>query len=163
MSAVPAEGWVFSADLDEDVRSWLRVGGRHLWGGARSLGKERQQPVLFLRAGPPRARWLGSGVVLEPEERWKAFGVWVECRRVLKRPLPALPEKHGSSDRPEVAEILRAGAPAWENRALAAKIGLAGFRFTTPYLDDDEDLRVSASDWERLFRLQPGLRDLTKA
>jgi hypothetical protein len=131
-----------------------------MWDSARSVGKEPDQPVLFMLEGPRPPLWLGSGRILEPEERWKVLGVLVECREVLSHPLPALPTKLEDLARPEVADLVDAGAHRWENRTLATRIGLTGFRSRTPFLEEMVDLQLSPGDWEHLLVLQPALRKL---
>jgi len=160
VSPVSSGGWVFCAETDDEVRTWLRPGVQHLWGSARSMGKERGQPVLFLLEGPRPPLWLGSGKIIEPEERWKVLGVHVECLEVLRHPLPSLPTDREGISRPGVASLIQAGAHRWENRTLATRIGLAGFRSHTPYLEEMVDLQLSSGDLEHLLVLQPGLYKL---
>jgi hypothetical protein len=160
VSPDPLNGWVFCADQEDDLRTILHPGVQHLWESARSVGKEPGQPVLILYEGPDPPLWLGSGKIIGPEERWKVLGVHVECREVLRHPLPSIPSHREGTMRPEVADLLKAGAPRWENRSLATRIGLTGFRLHTPFMEEAADLRLSAGDSELLFVLQPTLRKL---
>lgn len=148
---------------DEHLRSMLRPGTVRLWEDARTIGKTPGQPVLFLQTRERGAAWVGSGVITGMDERWKAFGVFVETRTVLARMLPTesrdaagLPTKGpGSAD-----SIRTRGMAAWENRTLAARMGFEGFRSRTPYLEEGRDIRLTASDWSVLCQLQPSLRSL---
>jgi hypothetical protein len=157
------EGWVFLGFPDEHLRSMLRPGTVHLWEDARTIGKIPGQAVLFLQTRERGAAWVGSGVVTGVEERWKAFGVYVETRTVLahmlttvKRNPDSLPDR---GDR-AVDSIRSRGMAAWENRTLAARIGFGGFRSRTPYLGEERDIRLTASDWRVLCQLQPSLSSL---
>lgn len=103
---------------------------------------------------------MGAGVVGSVEERWKAFGVYVETRTILPRMIAAMtgdPDRHPTSGNLAVDSIRSQGMAAWENRALAARVGFAGFRSRTPYLEETRDLRLTASDWAVLCQLQPSL------
>jgi|GEM_PF-6155958 len=163
MIANQVEGWVFVGFPDEHLRSMLRPGSIRLWDDARTIGKLPGQPVLFLQTREHGAAWVGSGVVTSMEERWKAFGVYVETRTVLARMLgtvaldPDIPPK----GKPRTVDSIRSqGMAAWENRTLAARVGFAGFRSRTPFLEEQRDLRLTASDWSLLCQLQPSLRSL---
>lgn len=163
MMANELVGWVFVGYPDEHLRSLLRAGTVHRWGDARTIEKVPGQPVLFLQTRERGAAWVGSGVVLRVEERWKAFGVYVETRTILTRMIPTLtvgPE--GPPDgRPAAVESMRAQGPAaWENRTLAARVGLIEFRSRTPYLGEGRDIRLTGWDWRVLCELQPLLRTL---
>ena len=141
----------------------LRPGRARLWEDARTIGKSPGQPVLFLQTREQGAAWVGSGVVTEVEARWKAFGVYVETRKVLARLLPTIHQHPGDSapgTAPSLDSMRSQGMSAWENRALAARVGFAEFRTSTPYLEGARDLRVSPSDWSALCRLQPALEGL---
>ena len=153
-------GWVFCADPDDDVRKWLRPGVQHLWESARSVGKEAGQHVLFLLENPRSSAWLGSGEIVELEERWKMFGVVVECKKRLPHPLPSLPTLQERAGRPEATNLIKAGASPWENRDLATRIGLSGFRSRTPSAEWAADLLLSPEDLERLLVLRPALKNL---
>jgi hypothetical protein len=163
MMANQLEGWVFVGFPDEHLRSMLRPGTVRLWEDARTIGKAAGQPVLFLQTRERGAAWVGSGVINGVDERWKAFGVYVETRAVLARMMPTetrdpegLPKKGaGSAD-----SIRTRGMSAWENRTLAARMGFEGFRSRTPYLEEGRDIRLTASDWNVLCELQPSLRSL---
>jgi hypothetical protein len=163
MSTNQVEGWVFVGFPDEHLRSMLLPGSVRLWDDARTIGKLPGQPVLFLQTREHGAAWVGSGSVIGTEERWKAFGVFVETRTVLERmlvtvaPDPGAPPKGGHRT---VDSIRSQGMAAWENRTLAARVGFAGFRSRTPFLEEQRDLRLTASDWSLLCRLQPSLRSL---
>jgi len=159
----PLDGWVFAGFPDERLLSMIRPGTGRLWDDARTMGKRPGEPVLFLQLGPRGAAWVGSGTVSGLEERWKAFGVHVTTRRVLPRPLPAIATESATRDaglRQAQVSIRTRGIAAWENRTLAARIGLAEFRLRTPYLEESRDTRLSASDWGLLCELQPRLADL---
>jgi len=165
MTAMPnwVEGWVFVGFPDERLRSMLRPGTVRLWDDARTIGKIPGQPVLFLQTMERGAAWVGSGIVAEVEERWKAFGVYVETRTVLARMLATVRWEASGSAKPGASafDSLRSrGVAAWENRALAARIGIVDFRSRTPYLEAERDLRLTVSDWAVLLDLQPALRDL---
>ncbi len=163
MMANQLEGWVFVGFPDEDLRSMLRPGAVRLWDDARTIGKTPGQPVLFLQARERGAAWVGSGVITQVEERWKAFGVWVETRIVLARTLPTVargPEAHPKRGTRPLDSIGSEGVAAWENRTLAARIGLIKFRSRTPFLDEGRDIRLTASDWSVLCQLQPSLGSL---
>jgi hypothetical protein len=163
MMANQVEGWVFVGFPDEHLRSMLRPGSIRLWDDARTIGKLPGQPVLFLQTREHGAAWVGSGVVTGTEERWKAFGVYVETRTVLPRMLVTValdPDIHPKG-RPRTVDSIRSqGMAAWENRTLAARLGFAGFRSRTPFLEEARDLRLTASDWNVLRQLQPSLRSL---
>jgi hypothetical protein len=161
--AARSGGWVFIGFPDEHLRTMLTAGTTRLWEDARTIGKADGQPVLFLQTREQGAAWIGSGVVRRVEERWKAFGVVVETRTVLPRLLPVVAHDGGhpsGSAAPIVASIRDRGMAVWENRTLAARLGFAGFRSRTPYLEEARDLRLSASDWDVLCQLQPSLRGL---
>ncbi len=147
--------WVLCGDEDEDLRSILRPGRSHLWSDARLAGKEIGQFVLFLQTGRGPPAWIGSGVIAGIEERWRIFGVWVDCRTLLPRPLVAI-----ARSVPDPGVSSRAEVTSWENRTLATRIGLRGFRMRTPFLEDGRDLRLTALDTGRLLQLQPELRRL---
>ena len=148
---------------DEHLRSMLRPGTVRLWEDARTIGKTPGQPVLFLQTRERGAAWVGSGVITGLDERWKAFGVYVETRTVLARMLQTetrdseapLEKGVGSGD-----SVRSRGMGAWENRTLAARMGFEGFRSRTPYLEEGRDIRLTASDWSVLCQLQPALRGL---
>jgi hypothetical protein len=163
MIANQVRGWVFIGFPDEHLRSLLRVGATRLWDDARTIGKQPGQPVLFLQTRARGAGWVGAGIVKGVEERWKSFGVYVETRTVLSRMIAAV--ARGPTDGPtspdQAAESIRArGMAAWENRTLATRIGFEGFRSRTPFSEEGRDLRLTASDWNLLCRLQPSLRNL---
>jgi hypothetical protein len=163
MAAGPIEGWVFVGFPDEHLRAMLRPGTVRLWDDARTVGKRPGQPVLFLQTRGLGAAWVGSGVVTEVEERWKAFGVYVETRKVLSRLLAtmtAYPDGRPTGGTRAVDSIRSQGMAAWENRTLAARIGFPGFRSRTPYLEGERDLRLSATDFSMLCQLQPSLASL---
>ena len=164
MMANELVGWVFVGYPDEHLRSILRAGTVHLWDDARTMGKVPGQPVLFLQTQEQGAAWIGSGVVHGVEERWKAFGVYVETRTILARMVPAFPaspEDSPGHHRPVSMESIRfQGAAAWENRTLAARVGLVAYRSRTPYLEEGRDVRLTGSDWRILCELQPSLRTL---
>jgi hypothetical protein len=145
--------WVLCGDKDEDLRRILRRGKSNLWSDAHSAGKEFGQFVLFLQTGLGPPAWIGSGTITGTEERWKIFGVWVRCDSLLPQPLPAIAH---SVIGPSLSSREKGGS--WENRTLAARLGLRGFRMRTPFLEDGCDLRLTPSDMERLLRLQPELR-----
>ena len=163
MATNPIEGWVFIGFPDEHLRSMLRPGAPRLWGDARTIGKIPGQPVFFLQTRERGAAWVGSGVVTGVEERWKAFGVYVETRTVLDRMLTTVardPDGRPTGGSRSVDSIHSQGMAAWENRTLAARIGFAGFRSRTPYLEEERDIRLTASDWNVLCQLQPSLSTL---
>jgi len=156
-------GWVFVGFPDEDLRSLLRARTIHLWEDARSAGKEPGQPVLFLQAHERGADWVGSGVVKEVEERWKPLGVYVETRTVLTRSLALVASglgRHLTDGTRPVDSYRSTASTVWENRALAARIGLPGYRSRTPFLEGERDFRVTLSDWNLLCQLQPSLKGL---
>ncbi len=163
MMANQLEGWVFVGFSDENLLSMLHPGTVHLWDDARTIGKAPGQPVLFLQTQGKAPAWAGFGVVTQVEERWKAFGVYVETRTVLSRLLVTVvsessgPPTKGTS---HVDSIRSQGPAAWENRTLAARIGFGGFRARTPYLEEERDIRLTASDRNVLCQLQPALRSL---
>ncbi len=160
------EGWVFVGFPDEHLPSLLRAGTTRLWDDARTIGKQPGHPVLFLQTRERGASWVGAGVIAEVEERWKAFGVYVETRTVLARMLPTMTGVSGShppSVSSPVDSIRSQGMAAWENRTLAARIGLAGFRSRTPFLEGERDLRLTSSDRSLLCQLQPSLNRLWPA
>lgn len=158
-------GWVFVGFSDENVRPWLRPGTVRLWDDARTIAKREGEFVLFLQLGRSGARWVGAGRIVGPEARWKAFGVEVRCTRVLAPGLLAvpglLPSKLGSSDENSPARL--PPEEAWENRELAAVIGVHRFRARTPFLDAGRDLRLTGSDLRLLIALQPELAGLLEA
>ena len=163
MMANQLVGWVFIGFPDEHLRPMLRPGTVRLWEDARTVGKSPGQPVLFLQTREQGAAWVGSGLVSGVEERWKAFGVYVETRTVLPRLLVTVAPSPGHSPNrnPPGAEAVRSrGTAAWENRTLAARLGFGGFRSRTPYLEEERDLRLTASDWNLLCQLQPSLLHL---
>lgn len=156
-------GWVFVGFPEEHLRSMLRVGTVRLWDDARTIGKAPGQPVLFLQTRQQGAAWLGSGIVRELEERWKAFGVYVETRTVLPRLLPVVASgasATGPNGNDPTESVRRRGSAAWENRTLAARLGFTEFRTRTPYLEETRDLRLSESDRALLCALQPQLQAL---
>ena len=166
MMANQVVGWVFAGYPDEHLRAMLRPGTVHLWDDAHTIGKSPGQPVLFLQTRERGAAWVGSGVVLSAEERWKAFGVYVETRTILTRMIPTLtvgPEGPPNGRAAFVESIRAQGPAAWENRTLAARVGLIDFRFRTPYLEEGRDIRLTAADWRVLCELQPLLRTLWPA
>lgn len=163
MMANQLEGWVFVGFPDEHLRWMLKPGSVRLWDDARTIGKTPGQPVLFLQSRDRGAAWVGSGVVSRVEERWQAFGVWVETRVVLARMLPTVardPDGNPKGGTRAFDSIDSQGMAAWENRTLAARIGLVEFRSRTPYLEEGRDIRLTASDWRVLCQLQPSLRSL---
>ncbi|HLN50471.1 MAG: hypothetical protein ACLQD9_08155 [Thermoplasmata archaeon] len=163
MMANQLEGWVFVSFPDEHLPSMLRPGTVRLWDDARTIGKVPGQPVLFLQTEGKAPAWVGSGVVTEVEERWKAFGVYVETRTVLANVLATVaPDVGGHPTKGTVtADSIRSqGVAAWENRALAARLGFGGFRTRTPYLGEERDMRLTASDRSVLCQLQPALKAL---
>ncbi len=152
MAALLAEhsvGWVFVGYPDERLDRHLVPGRIVHWRDARTMGVEADQPVLFLQLDERSGSWVGSGRIVDVEERWRAFGVRVRCLERLERPLPAVPGPVG----PE-------GATTWENRTLAARLGLATFRTRTPFLDEGRVHRLTAADLDRLVGIQPALRPL---
>ena len=155
-------GWVIVGDADEDLRGSLRPGEPHLWADARTRGKVRGQPVLFLQSTQDgRAHWVGSGFVLAPEERWKSLGVWIQCVRV--RPASQVAPGRSTNGAPGPMEDVPLGPmDRWENRSLASRLGVPGFRMRTPYLEDGRDIRVTAADRDLLFRFFPALREWWK-
>jgi hypothetical protein len=147
-------GWVFRADPDEPIRAWLRPGAEHEWKDARAVGKERDQPVLFLQSGPTGAHWAGWGYVLGSEDRWRTFGVRTVAIGAFR---PGLPAAGVASPEPPA----RPNEMEWENRALAEAAGLLVYREHTPFIDvGATDLRLTASDLQHLARAQPRLREL---
>ncbi len=163
MMANQVVGWVFVGYPDEHLRSMVRPGTIRLWDDARTIGKVPGQPVLFLQTRERGAAWIGSGIIHQLEERWKAFGVYVETRTVLARMLATVtldPDGQSESRIRSVDSIRAQGMSAWENRALAARVGLVGFRSRTPYLEEGRAIRLTASDWSVLCQLQPSLRTL---
>lgn len=163
MMANQLVGWVFVGHPDEHLRAMLRPGTLRLWDDARTIGKAPGQPVLFLQTRETGSAWIGSGVVRRVEERWKAYGVYVETRTVLARllvtidPGPVGREGRGS----EISDSIRSqGMAAWENRTLAARVGFGGFQSRTPYLEEARDVRLTGSDWRLLCQLQPALSRL---
>jgi len=163
MIAGPVQGWVFVGFPDEHLRTMLREGTVRLWDDARTIGKVPGQPVLFLQTREQGAAWVGAGVVTDLEERWKAFGVYVQTRTVLARMLPVSSRdarNHPTAQATAVEAIRARGPAAWENRTLAARLGFMGFQTHTPYLEDTRDLRLSDSDWSVLCQLQPSLLGL---
>ena len=156
-------GWVFVGFPDEHLRSMLRAGTTRLWDDARTIGKQPGQSVLFLQTRERGAAWVGAGVVRGVEERWKAFGVYVETRVVLPRMLVTIaegPDTPATKENRAVDSIRSRGLTAWENRTLAARMGFVGFRSKTPFLEETRDLRLSPSDWLLLCQLQPALGSL---
>jgi len=163
MMANQIQGWVFIGFPDEHLRSLLRVGTTQLWDDAHTAGKQPGQPVLFLQTRERGAAWVGAGSVMGVEERWKAFGVYVETRTVLTRLMPTTargPVGSPTSPNPAVESIRSRGMTAWENRALAARLGFVGFQSRTPFLEEGRDFRLTASDWGLLCQLQPSLKSL---
>lgn len=147
-------GWVFQAGPDEPLKLWLRPGTTHAWSDARAAGKEPGQPVLFLQRGLGPPAWMGWGHILEPEERWKVYGVSTVCEESLDPPIPAV-------DLAIDVESLSASEDLWENRALGTAVGLLKYRDRTPYREvGARDLRLTNSDLQNLIRAQPHLRDL---
>ncbi len=144
-------GWVFVGYDDEDLRRELGAGRSYQWKDARTRGKEIGQPVLYLQIGGI-PRWVGRGHIDGIEERWKIFGVSVALDGWIAPPLPTLP---GGPPPPDGgAEV----TGRWENRTLADRIGIPGYRTHTPYLEEGRDLRLTAADRDELFRRQPALR-----
>lgn len=163
MMANQVVGWVFVGYPDEHLRSMVRPGTIRLWDDARTIGKVPGQPVLFLQTRERGAAWIGSGIIHQLEERWKAFGVYVETRTVLAHMLVAVnpePEGHRDGRSRTVDSVRSQGMAAWENRTLAVRLGFAGFRPRTPYLEERRDIRLTASDWRTLCQLQPSLPSL---
>jgi len=163
MMANQVRGWVFIGFPDEHLRSLLRAGETRLWDDAHTIGKQPGQAVLFLQTRDQGAAWVGAGVVVGVEERWKNFGVYVETRTVLPRMIATVGK--ASVDQPaspaHPADSIRSrGMAAWENRTLATRLGFAGFQSRTPFLDDGRDTRLTASDWILLCQLQPSLKSL---
>ena len=163
MMANELVGWVFVGYPDERFRQIVRAGEVHLWDDARTIGKTPGQPILYLQTWKRGAAWVGSGVVIRVEERWKAFGVYVETRSILTRLIPTLAvEPEGPPDgRITSVESIRAQGPAaWENRTLAARVGILEHRTRTPFLEEGRDVPLTAADWRLLCELQPSLRAL---
>jgi len=156
-------GWVFIGFPEEQIRTLLRQGSTHLWDDAHTVGKQSGQPVLFLQTRERGAAWVGAGVITGVEERWKAFGVYVETRTVLARMMPVVAEGLATgtaSPNPAVESVRSRGMAAWENRALASRVGFVGFESRTPFLEEGRDLRLTGADWNLLCELQPALKDL---
>jgi hypothetical protein len=154
-------GWVFVADSKERLREWVRPGSTRLWDDARSVGKEPGQPVLFLQLLRSGARWEGSGSIVDVEERWKAFGVRVRCNRLLPAGLPAV--LRAASDTAGAVIDGSAGVARpdeWENRNLAALLGLIEFGSRTPFLNEGRDVRLTDADLRSVLALQPAIRQL---
>ena len=146
-------GWVFRAGPGEPADRWLRPGAPYDWKDARLLGKEPGQPVLFFLRDRGRAAWMGWGHVQDPLERWRSFGVRTVCARPFDPPLEVVDASLEEGDPPTPEEL-------WENRALAASLGLLRFRDRTPYREvGGRDFRLTLSDLHQLARLQPLLRD----
>ncbi len=146
-------GWVIRAGSGEPVTPWLRPGVPYDWKDARLLGKEPGQPVLFFRRDRGRSRWTGWGHVQALAERWRSFGVRTVCARPFDPPLDVIgaPLEERNRSAPEVL---------WENRALAATLGILRFRDRTPYREvGARDFRLTISDLRQLTRLQPLLRE----
>lgn len=150
-------GWVFVGYPDEHLRTLLRPRAVRFWSDARTIEKVVGQPVLYLQTRDEGSAWIGSGAVVELEERWKAFGVHVETRSVLPRLLRVIAATRQSDI---TRSVLSLGGAPWENRTLATHLGLAEFRSRTPYLEQGRDVRLTASDWHHLTELQPALLDL---
>lgn len=143
------------------MREWLRPGSVRLWEDARTISKEPGAPVLYLQLGERGPRWEGAGRVVEVEERWKSFGVYVRCTKVLPRGIhavPRIPDPAASKGTP--ARTSYPAEEAWENRSLASLLGLHRFQTRTPFLDEGRDLRLTGSDLRLLVDLQPGLAQL---
>ena len=163
MMANQVEGWVLVGFPDEHLRSMLRPGTVRLWDDARTIGKTPGQPVLFLQTRERGAAWVGSGAITAVDERWKAFGVYVETRILLARMLvteAGRPDGLPKTGLRSADSIRSQGMAAWENRTLAARMGFEGFRSRTPYLEEGRDIRLTASDLNVLYQLQPALRSL---
>jgi hypothetical protein len=149
-------GWIIQGYPDERIDRDLAPAKVHHWEDARSRGKVDGQPVLFLQSRPRSSRWLGWGLVLEPEERWRVLGVDVRCEEVVPSGLPVVasrsvtpPGHGGSSDLP---------GHEWEYREVGHALGLAAHRDRTPFLDTGaRDLRLAAHDLRFLLELQPAL------
>lgn len=166
MIANQVVGWVFVGYPDEHLRSLLRAGTVHLWDDAHTIGKVPGQPVLFLQTREKGAAWVGSGVIRGVEERWKMFGVYVETRTILARMFPthtAYPDRQSERHLASVESIRSRGTTAWENRSLAARVGIIDHRSRTPYLEEGRDIRLTDSDWRVLCELQPSLPTLWPA
>jgi hypothetical protein len=147
-------GWVIQAQGDEPLNLWLQPGAERLWEDARSAGKEPGQPVLFLQVGRGSPTWMGWGRILEPQERWRIYGVRTVCAERLDPPLPVV---DSSVDRGAVSDT----GDLWENRALGTALGLLRHRNRTPYGEvGARDLRLTDADLHQLVRAQPGLRRL---
>jgi hypothetical protein len=155
-------GWVFQGYPDERLVRALVPGRIVHWDDARSQGKAEGQPVLFLQTGGATPTWVAWGRVIEPEERWRVFGVGVRCHDVLQPGLPAL--GHGTprpSARPSGGQR---EAHVWEFPELGRALGLERSRERTPYLDTGaRDLRLGVQDLAFLLELQPSLRLLGSA
>jgi hypothetical protein len=146
-------GWIIQGYAGERIDRDLAPAEVHRWGDARSRGKVLGQPVLFLQSRPRDSRWVGWGLVVEPEERWRVLGVTVRCEEVVR---PGLPVVVSRSVTPPQA----GGFPNhnWEYRELGHVLGLEAHRDRTPYLDTDaRDLRLSVHDLRFLLQLQPAL------
>lgn len=147
-------GWVIQAQGDEPLNLWLQPGAERLWEDARSVGKEPGQPVLFLQTGRGPPAWMGWGRILEPEERWRVYGVRTVCAERLDPPLLVL-------DPSVDLETVSGAGDLWENRALGAAVGLLRHRNRTPYGEvGARDLRLTDADLHQLVRAQPLLRRL---
>jgi hypothetical protein len=147
-------GWVIQAREDEPLSLWLRPGRERVWEDARSAGKEPGQPVLFLQSGRGPPAWMGWGRVLEPQERWRIYGVRTICVERFDPPLPV-------SDSSVDLQDLSSAGELWENRALGAALGLLRYRNRTPYGEvGARDLRLTDADLRQLVHAQPRLRRL---
>ncbi len=156
---VGVAAWIFVGYEDERIARALRPGKVGLWGSARSRGKHLGDLVLFLQRHRTGAEWVGWGSVIEPEERWRAFGVRVRCEGLADPPLPVLPRGTSTS-----AEGSSLPPHVWEYREAGRELGLEAHRERTPYLDTQaRDLRLGASDLAFLLRLQPGLESFGRA
>lgn len=146
MTADQLVGWVFVGCPNEHLRILLRPNATHLWGDARTIEKVAGQPVLFLQTRAEGSAWIGSGVVAGLEERWKAFGVYVRTGRILPRLLRVIvPPEPERLPEPGTWTGGSLGAAPWENRTLAARLGLGDFRLRTPYLEQGRDVRLTAA------------------
>jgi hypothetical protein len=149
-------GWVIQGYAGERIDRDLAPRTVHHWDDARSRGKLSGQPVLFLQPHPRGSHWVGWGRVVDPEERWRVFGVMVRCEEVLRPGLPVgaspqVPPSRGESS-PDIT------GHEWEYRELGYALGFEAHRERTPYLDTDaRDLRLSVHDLRFLLRLQPAL------
>ncbi len=148
--------WVILGFEDERIARGLLPGRSSHWDDARVRGKLAGQPVLFAQASPRGPTWVGWGVVLDPPERWKVFGVDVDCRGVMRPPWAV---QDGAAD--NVPSTDRFARHVWEYPEVGRALGLEASRPRTPYLDTGaRDLRLSVHDLRLLTALQPRLLHL---